>query len=399
MAPTERGRAAAPVLALVVNAFVWGVSWWPLRELQSHGLHPLWATAGVYLAVLAVLALVQPKAWRGLAGHPEILLLMAAAGLTNVGFNWAVTVGDVVRVVLLFYLMPAWSVLLAWPLLGERPTPAALLRLALALAGVLVILKTPGTPWPLPESLADGLALLGGFSFALTNILLRRLHRTPPATRVRRHVPAAARCGHGGRRAGRWGRAWCRRRWRCRRARWSSPACWGWPSCWATRRCSTGRPALAAQTTALVMLSEVLFASVSSVLAGAAQMSERTWVGGALVVAAAAWSAWAAPGQDRADRRTIGGMTTVYDFQATAIDGKTVALEQYRGQPLLIVNTASACGFTPQFGGLQQLHEQYGPRGLVVLGFPCNQFGAQDPGSNDEIAQLLPAQLRRRASR
>jgi glutathione peroxidase len=81
-------------------------------------------------------------------------------------------------------------------------------------------------------------------------------------------------------------------------------------------------------------------------------------------------------------------MTTAYDFQATAIDGKTVPLKQFEGKPMLIVNTASACGFTPQFAGLQELHRQYGPRGLVVLGFPCNQFGSQDPGSNDEIAQF-----------
>jgi glutathione peroxidase len=79
-------------------------------------------------------------------------------------------------------------------------------------------------------------------------------------------------------------------------------------------------------------------------------------------------------------------MPTVYDFEADAIDGRRVSLAQYRGQPMLIVNTASACGFTPQFGGLEQLHETYGPRGLAVLGFPCNQFGAQDPGSDNEIA-------------
>jgi len=81
-------------------------------------------------------------------------------------------------------------------------------------------------------------------------------------------------------------------------------------------------------------------------------------------------------------------MTTAYDFLATGIDGKTVPLKQFEGKPMLIVNTASACGFTPQFAGLQELHQQYGPRGLVVLGFPCNQFGSQDPGSNDEIAQF-----------
>ena len=79
-------------------------------------------------------------------------------------------------------------------------------------------------------------------------------------------------------------------------------------------------------------------------------------------------------------------MTSIYDFEATRIDGTTVSLETFRGHPLLIVNTASACGFTPQFAGLETLHQTYGARGLVVLGFPCNQFGAQDPGANSEIA-------------
>jgi glutathione peroxidase len=81
-------------------------------------------------------------------------------------------------------------------------------------------------------------------------------------------------------------------------------------------------------------------------------------------------------------------MPTVYDFEAQQIDGKTVALKKFQGKPMLIINTASACGFTPQFAGLEQLHKEYGGKGLVLLGFPCNQFGAQDPGSNDEIAEF-----------
>ncbi|MBI5278800.1 MAG: glutathione peroxidase [Burkholderiales bacterium] len=81
-------------------------------------------------------------------------------------------------------------------------------------------------------------------------------------------------------------------------------------------------------------------------------------------------------------------MSTVYDFEAQQIDGKTVPLKKFKGKAMLIVNTASACGFTPQFGGLEKLHEEYGKKGLVVLGFPCNQFGAQDPGSNAEIAEF-----------
>jgi len=77
--------------------------------------------------------------------------------------------------------------------------------------------------------------------------------------------------------------------------------------------------------------------------------------------------------------------TDLYAFEALSIDGRAVSLSQFRGQVLLIVNTASACGFTPQLGGLEKLHQSYGARGLAVLGFPCNQFGSQDPGSNDEI--------------
>ena len=81
-------------------------------------------------------------------------------------------------------------------------------------------------------------------------------------------------------------------------------------------------------------------------------------------------------------------MPSIYDFEAESISGKPVPLAQYKGKAMLIVNTASACGFTPQFAGLEKLHQEYGPRGLVVLGFPCNQFGGQDPGANDEIASF-----------
>jgi glutathione peroxidase len=80
--------------------------------------------------------------------------------------------------------------------------------------------------------------------------------------------------------------------------------------------------------------------------------------------------------------------TTIYDFEALSIDGKTAQLSTQRGKVLLIVNTASACGFTPQFAGLETLWQRLGPRGLVIVGFPSNEFGAQDPGSNEEIASF-----------
>jgi glutathione peroxidase len=78
-------------------------------------------------------------------------------------------------------------------------------------------------------------------------------------------------------------------------------------------------------------------------------------------------------------------MTTLANFTANRIDGSPMAFADLQGQVLLIVNTASACGFTPQFAGLETLHQTYGSQGLTVIGFPCNQFGAQDSGSNAEI--------------
>jgi glutathione peroxidase len=81
-------------------------------------------------------------------------------------------------------------------------------------------------------------------------------------------------------------------------------------------------------------------------------------------------------------------MTAIYDFTVRDIAGREVPLSDYRGKALLIVNTASKCGFTPQYEGLEALYRELGPRGLVVLGFPCNQFGAQEPGDAAEIANF-----------
>ncbi len=81
-------------------------------------------------------------------------------------------------------------------------------------------------------------------------------------------------------------------------------------------------------------------------------------------------------------------MTGVYDFTAISLAGEDIPLKRFEGQVLLIVNTASACGFTPQYKGLQELHQELSPRGFSVLGFPCNQFGAQEPGDAAQIEQF-----------
>ena len=279
---SSRALAAA---ALLLNAFVFGLSWWPFRSLQSQGLHPLWATSMTLGMALICLLMLRPAAWRGFVRHPQLLVLLLASGLTNVCFNWSVTIGDVVRVVLLFYLMPAWVVLLAWPLLGEKPSAASLFRLALALTGVVIILKTSASSWPLPQSLADWLALLGGLCFALTNILLRKLNRTPGDARMLAMFAGGtlmATCA-----------ALLGQSWGVVTALPSPALSWsvlalltGLAMLAANLALQYGAAHLNASTTSIIMLSEVVFASVSSVLLGSGELSLRTLLGGALIVLA-----------------------------------------------------------------------------------------------------------------
>ena len=140
-ATLPRPRSAGPVFALLVNAFVWGVSWWPFRHLQAMGLHPLWATTLVYVLSAVVIVAWRPAALRQLATQPALWLIFLASGATNATFNWAVSIGDVVRVVLLFYLMPLWSLLLARVILKEKLTAARSLRVAMALVGAALVLS------------------------------------------------------------------------------------------------------------------------------------------------------------------------------------------------------------------------------------------------------------------
>lgn len=287
-----------PAGALVFNAFVWGVSWWPLRALQSAGLHPLWSTVIMYCFALLVVLAVKPLAWRGLVEHPALWLLLLASGLTNVGFNWAVSISDVVRVLILFYLMPGWAVLLAWVVLKERPTRSALLRLLLALMGVMIILippTPPGASTPatlsLDLSFADALSLMGGFSFALTNVMLKRLGHTPSEARMFAMFGGGALlalCAGGAGMAQGWGTALP-----------PVSASWVWLVAGlalaflaSNTALQYGAARLASSTTALVLLTEVIFGSLSAVALGAAVLDGRTLLGGGLIVTAAALAAF-----------------------------------------------------------------------------------------------------------
>ena len=276
--------------ALVFNAFTWGVSWWPFRQLGALGLHPLWLTGFIYSLAVVVLLLARPAAAGHLLRTRSLWWLVLASGGTNACFNWGVSIGDVVRVVLLFYLMPLWTVLLSRLLLGERISRRGAVRVALALAGAMVVL------WPTGSAAAgtgaahgllpDLLGLLGGFCFALNNVMLRREARQPESARalamfgggaVVSLTLAASLTAAGVAQA--------------------PPAlAWGWGlaalglAAWFLASNLTlqyGAARLPANTTAVVMISEVFFASASAIALGAGSLGWREAVGALMILGGA----------------------------------------------------------------------------------------------------------------
>jgi drug/metabolite transporter (DMT)-like permease len=283
-----------PALALTLNAFVWGTSWWPFRQLEARGLHPLWATVLIYATAMTVIIALRPRAVGQVLRAPALWVLVLASGTTNAAFNWAVTIGDVVRVVLLFYLMPLWAVLLARLLLHEALTRLAALRVALALAGAAIVLWPPGaTGWaalPLPRTLPDWLGILGGFSFALNNVMLRREAQRPEEGRALAmfsggmlvagvlalglaqagHVPGLPSAAP----------AWV-----------AGVAGLAGLFLAGNLALQYGAARLPANVTAVVMLTEVLFAAASALALGGGTLSAPLLAGGGLILLAALLSA------------------------------------------------------------------------------------------------------------
>ncbi len=281
------------------NSLVWGLSWWPFRQLEAQGLHPLWATVLVFVPTVVVIAAARPRAVVQLLRERSLWVVMLAAGATNAAFNWATVVGDVVRVVLLFYLMPLWSVLLARWLLKESLTPVAGLRMALSLVGAGIVLGGPGAGGvpglPLPQSLADWLGLLGGFAFALNNVMLKRTANLPEEGRaLAMFVGGALVAGAlAAVLSAQGGIAWPL-------AAGVAPWPWWVPALLLTLSalflCSNlalqyGAVRLPVEVGSVLMLSEVLFAAVSAALLGAGRITGSLLVGGALIVLTAVWAA------------------------------------------------------------------------------------------------------------
>ena len=276
--------------ALVFNAFTWGVSWWPFRQLGALGLHPLWLTGFIYSLAVVVLLLARPAAAGHLLRTRSLWWLVLASGGTNACFNWGVSIGDVVRVVLLFDLMPLWTVLLSRLLLGERISRRGAVRVALALAGAMVVLwptgAAPAATGAARGLLPDLLGLLGGFCFALNNVMLRREAQQPESARALAMFAGGAVVS-------------------LTLAVWltatgvaqAPPAlAWGWGlaalglAAWflgSNLTLQYGAARLPANTTAVVMISEVFFASASALALGAGSLGWREAAGALMILGGA----------------------------------------------------------------------------------------------------------------
>jgi drug/metabolite transporter (DMT)-like permease len=273
------------IAGLVSNALMWGLIWWPLKELRLHGWHPLWSTTAIFLIATAGVLLVRPRALSQLWSSPSLWIIAFAAGVTNGAFSWAMTIGDVVRVILLFYLMPVWTVLLARILLHEKITWFSLFRTALALAGAALVLKPESGGLSLPSGVAEWLGLVAGAAFALNNVMIRRSIAQPREGRTLAMfvgglvLPAMVATVLG-----------------------LAPPN-DFPSAFdgyalsivgglgliifiANNALQYGASRLPANVTAVVMLTEVVFAALSSVLVLGTVLTERMLVGGALIVIA-----------------------------------------------------------------------------------------------------------------
>ena len=284
--------------AAMINATVWGVSWFPLQWLERHGVPALWTTSFVFAACTALVLLVRPGALRRALATPQLLWLMLAAGLTNVCFNQALATGDVVRSVLLFYLMPMWVVLLARWLLKEAITPMAIVRMVLALAGAILVLGQGHSFVPVPESRADWLALVAGFCFGLNNVLLRRFAALPDDARGLAMFSGALFCAP-------LVIVWLAVQGRPV-ALHPEPVAWVGLLLFAAAvlvgnlALQYGAARLRANVLSVLMLAEILVASVSSWLAGAATITAVTLAGGLLIIGASLLAVVMGPPEDKA---------------------------------------------------------------------------------------------------
>ncbi len=271
---------------LLFGAIVWGLIWYPYRQLELAGISGIESSLVTYGVALTLGAVVFARHWRDLAQVPkESLWIGIAAGWTNLGYVLAVLEGEVMRVLLLFYLAPLWTLLLARLLLNEKAGRQGLVIMMLSLTGMFTMLWQ-GQGWPLPQNWAEWVALSAGFGFAATNVLTRWAgHLTLKAKSLSVWVgvcaialvcllfktpslPMAAISG----------------------AHWGLMATMGLVLAMTTWLVQFGVTHTPANRAAVIFMFELVVAAVSSWLLAGEVMEPREWVGGAMIILAALYS-------------------------------------------------------------------------------------------------------------
>ena len=167
------------MLSLLAGATMWGVVWYPMRLLESHGLSGPWLTMLLYLVATIGGLVLAGRQLPTLARQPMLMLGLAiSAGWTNLAFVLAILDGNVMRVLFLFYLSPAWAILLGWMVMKEQIDRWAIVIMIVALAGGWLMLLQPGSAIPLPTSSSDWLALTSGMAFAISNVFVNKAQAT-----------------------------------------------------------------------------------------------------------------------------------------------------------------------------------------------------------------------------
>jgi drug/metabolite transporter (DMT)-like permease len=279
-----RSSLLPAAIAALINATVWGLAWLPLKWLENHGVGTLWTTLCVFSACTLAVLVARPGVMRRSFAAPQLSWIMLASGVTNACFNLALATGDVVRSVLLFYLMPMWVVLLARWLLHEPVTRAALGRIVLALAGAVMVLGEGHWVVPLPTSATDWLAVVAGFSFGLNNVLLRKFAYLPDDVRslamfsgavfcVPVAIAALALVGQAP-------------MWAPHSSAWLVLVLFALAVLVGNLALQYAATRLRANALSVLMLAEILVAALSSWWAGTAQMTVSTLAGGLLIIGA-----------------------------------------------------------------------------------------------------------------
>ena len=173
------GQRGHPVLSLLAGASMWGVVWYPMRLLESHGLSGPWLTLLLYLAATFGGLVLAVRQLRSLSRQPLLMIGIAiSAGWTNLAFVLAILDGNIMRVLFLFYLSPAWAILLGWLVMKEQIDRWTIVILFVALSGGWLMLLQPGAAIPLPASASDWMALTSGIAFAVSNVFVNKAQAT-----------------------------------------------------------------------------------------------------------------------------------------------------------------------------------------------------------------------------